>query len=265
MAETSCADMAKKNLILMLAPCLLYSTVTFATGPSGPSAAGIQFPAQLAAAAGGGGFLVVQSTAQNNLTGFSNVKAFQSNTTAGNLIYGACSTFSNGSDSSISSIADTGLNTYVVVHSSTNAGDGRLALFEFYAKNIAGGADTVTVTFDVGTNGNACGYLEISGPSTTAPIETDNAKTGNNTKAGTGPMKLTSGKMVVGAYGTLDAQEIFVPDTNSTRHVFIPDGSAGVNLAVQTWGSTSTVTGAAPASTSTINTGQWVGMGVLLK
>lgn len=238
------------------------SSEAYNFGRPNPGVAGSSASAIGGGGGGGANFTVVQATAINTLSGAVCAKAFAVDNTAGNLIYVGCSKFENPGPASFVSIADTNLNSYVITHSSIMAGNTNNFIGDAYAKNISGGANTVTVTMNVTGNGCACGILEIAGPSATAPIENASGVSGTGTLAGTGPMARTNGKLVVGSLSTdSTALELFVADSTSTRRVFIPDGDYNVNLAVNT----STNLAAIVTSSSTVNNNHNIGVGLNLK
>lgn len=114
---------------------------------------------------------------------------FASNVTAGNLI---CGYVKFGTASSVFlNITDTLGNTYTVVDSLTGNGGGN-TMKTFYARNIAGGANAVTLNF-TGANGVFPRIMgvELSGCDTTAAVL--NAHEGNSqTTPGVGTDAVTS-------------------------------------------------------------------------
>lgn len=115
---------------------------------------------------------------------------FASNVTAGNLI---CGYVKYGTATSVfSSITDTLGNTYTVVDTTTGNTAGANTMKTFYARNIAGGANQVTLNFS-GANGvfPRIMAIELSGCDTTGTAL--NAHEGNSQLLpGTGTDAITS-------------------------------------------------------------------------
>src|SRR3990167_8088160 len=91
-------------------------------------------------------------------------KAFGSNVTAGNLIAVVV-----GNEGDVTcTVADTLGNTYTQKTATYDASNGQKH-FQFYAKDILGGACTVTATLSLSKQYRRLGIMEISGCDTTAP------------------------------------------------------------------------------------------------
>ncbi len=140
----------------------------------------------------------VQSKSLNAGSGSSGTIAvtFTSNVTAGNLICGMAS-WGSGTGS-VSSVTDSLGNTYTVVDTVHNATDG-VSAATFYAKNITGGACTVTVTFDTTYDFRTVAVHEASGLDTTAPLDVHTGQA--QTTPGTGANAVTSGAVTTTAAG----------------------------------------------------------------
>lgn len=88
--------------------------------------------------------------------------------TAGNLLWVECHHGTNQTTTCTPS--DTAVNTFTPIATVTNAGEGFLETF--YAKNITGNAsDVVTCTFNTSVQFASCGVHQISGASTSAPLD----------------------------------------------------------------------------------------------
>ena len=95
-------------------------------------------------------------------------KAFTSNTTAGNFI-AVATAFYGGT--SVSSVSDTH-NTYTSSGTAASfPSDGAWQIAIYYAKNIAGGAETITITYAASTTYCGMAILEFSGVHATAPTD----------------------------------------------------------------------------------------------
>ena len=93
--------------------------------------------------------------------------AFSANTTAGNLLLAA---FDYSSGASPSSVTDSQGNTFTPLGNPLRSPGGTLSRV-YYAKNIRGGADTVTVTFSTASNGIELYLTEYTGIDPNNPID----------------------------------------------------------------------------------------------
>jgi len=112
--------------------------------------------------------IALVQTKKGNAGSYSNtnVQAFDSNVTAGNLIV---LFIAAGAANTIASIADTLTNTYTLID--TAVGTDR-ATWMYYAKNIAGGANTITVTYTSGRFPDSIVIArEYSGLDTVTPFD----------------------------------------------------------------------------------------------
>ena len=124
---------------------------------------------------------------------------FGSNVTAGNLI--ALFVVFNSGANIIDTVADSLGNTYVLADTAVGfAGDSHAT---YYAKNITGGACTVTVTLTASVGYRSLVVHEASGLDTTAPLDQHVINT--QTTPGTGANAVTSGSVTT----TTDGQYIF--------------------------------------------------------
>ncbi len=141
--------------------------------------------------------------------------AFSSNNTAGNLIVVGVQGANNSADPTIT---DTRGNTYVKV-GSVHGGSGTAYSYLYYAKNIAAGANTVTVTLP---NGNDLGFhiSEWSGVDTTSPFNASSSDvaTSSVTVWSTTNLTTTAADTVLIAFtGTENSAETFTAGTNFTK------------------------------------------------
>jgi hypothetical protein len=123
--------------------------------------------------AGGGALSFVQTTGTRDTNAGTTVAvAFDSAVTSGNLIAVMLGYFST--TVTVESIADTHGNTYTFIDENIN-GDGRgHTIRTYYAKNITGGSNTITVTFSGTVSVKEIIAQEISGAHLTYPLDTHN-------------------------------------------------------------------------------------------
>lgn len=125
---------------------------------------------------------------------------FTSNVTAGNLI--AVMASWDGGIGVLSGITDSLGNTYTAVNNVSDGGNPN-HYATWYAKNITGGACTVTVTYTSSRPITLLEVVEISGVDTTAPL--DKSAIQLQATPGTGANAVTSGSVTT----TTDGQFIF--------------------------------------------------------
>ena len=98
----------------------------------------------------------------------------------------------------VSSVTDTKGNTYVLAAGPTKATG--LTSAVYYAKNIAAGANTVTVKFNVSAAFPNVNVLEYSGLDTANPLDVTASATGSGTTANSGSATTTSANdLIIGA------------------------------------------------------------------
>lgn len=194
--------------------------------------------------------------------------AFSSNNTAGNLIVVCTAINGGGINPSITSIVDTALNTYTVATDANNGGNDP-GVSVYYAKNIAGGANTVTVTPNAAAN-IRWGIVEYSGLDTSAPLDQTTSTFGTSTSPDSGSVTTTqASELLVGCIGALSGGGAFTNGASYTTRFVVTVGgddrdsledrnvsstgsySAGGTLATSaTWGAiigTFKASGAAPS------------------
>ena len=109
--------------------------------------------------------------------------AFTSNNTAGNLII-VYADISGTSGASVSTVSDARGNTYTsAVGPISNGTDYQFQVW--YAKNIPGGSNTVTITYSIAVT-NDVGIAEYSGLDTVSPLDVSASNTGNSATCSTG-------------------------------------------------------------------------------
>jgi hypothetical protein len=151
------------------------------------------------------------------------------------------------STSSISSVTDSNGNTYTrAVGPTTNTG---LLQSIYYAKNIAGGNNTVTVKFSPAASYPDVRILEYSGLDTTNPLDVTAAAAGSGTSASSGSATTTSANELIFGAG-------------STAHHFTAASSGFASRMINIYGNLAedkTVTSSGSYSaTATDSAGPWV-------
>jgi len=140
------------------------------------------------ASAGGGGIAMVQSNAVEGSGVGSVTVAFTTGNTAGRTILAFVRM---STTTQTVSISDTAGNTYTQAVAQVQSTDGHQIRL-FYAKNIVGGANTVTASFSSANNHSWLSIYEISGLSTTSPLDqTASAQGSNSVSVSTGPTAAT--------------------------------------------------------------------------
>jgi len=119
--------------------------------------------------------------------------SFPKATTAGNLIIVSAG-WSNGGTASVS---DSKLNTYSTAVGPPASG---YASQIWYAANIVGGADTVTVSFNASYN-DVVNIFEYSGLASSSPLDATGSNTGNSNSLNTGNITTTQANELIFATG----------------------------------------------------------------
>ncbi len=119
---------------------------------------------------------VVQSAQQHDqVSGTTTSKAFASNVAAGNLIVAVCGWIDITTTCSVS---DSLGNSYVSAVGPTNMPSSGYRAQIFFAKNIVGGACTVTMTISATNINRRLGIAEVAGADAAAPLDVVSANTG---------------------------------------------------------------------------------------
>jgi len=174
------------------------------------------------------GIAFVQVNAGMASSASSEAVAFASNTTVGDIILVG---FDFSSGSSFSSISDTQGNTFTELGSqlTTPAGSGTRV---YYAKNIKGGADTVTVRTAASASFIKVQVVEYTGVSTTTPIDIQAGNTGSSGTASAGGQTTVANDLIFGflaSDGTGSAGSGFNSRSAANGNIIQDDaaGSAG--------------------------------------
>jgi hypothetical protein len=152
--------------------------------------------------------------------------------TAGNLNIVAVGW--NDSTSSVTSISDSRGNPYTLAVGPTTGTSLRQSIY--YAKNILGGSNTVTVTFAQAAAFVDVRVLEYSGLSTTAPLDVTAAAAGSGSLASSGSATTTSAnELIFGA--AITGGVINGAGTGFTSRITTPDGDIAEDKSVTATGS----------------------------
>jgi hypothetical protein len=155
-------------------------TVTNTDGQSGILPSGYTYTSSTG---GGGTIRFVQVKAANPQSASSSVTvAFAAAQTAGNLNIVAVGW--NDTTSTVSSIRDTRGNSYSLAVGPTTGTSLRQSIY--YARNIAGGSNTVTVTFNQAAAAVDVRALEYSGLDMASPLDVTTGAAGTGTSANSG-------------------------------------------------------------------------------
>ena len=165
--------------------------VTNPDSQSGTLAGGYTYTS---ASGGGIGFVQVKSATQASAS--SVAIAYPVAQTAGNL--NVVAVMWGDTTSVVSSVTDSKGNTYAPAVGPSKANG--LTQSIYYAKNIVGGSNTVTVKFNQTASYPNINVLEYSGLDTTSPLDVSSAATGSGTAANSGSATTTSAsELIVGA------------------------------------------------------------------
>jgi glucose/arabinose dehydrogenase/PKD repeat protein len=137
----------------------------------------------------------VQARAGESNSGTTSAVAFTNNNTTGNLI--VAYVIWNNTGTVV--LSDSRGNTYAPAGARRSWGtSGRWSSQVFYAKNIAGGANTVTATFATALGGGwGTVYVhEYSGVDRTSPFDVETASIGTSRAMSTGPVTTTSASLL---------------------------------------------------------------------
>ncbi len=180
-------------------------------------------------------------------TGETSVAVAYSNAqTAGNLNVVAVGW--GDTTSAISSVTDTKGNTYTRAVGPTSNNGLQQAIY--YAKNIAGGSNTVTVKFNQAAAYPDVRILEYSGLSSSSPLDVTAAGTGNGTSASSGTATTTSASELIFGAGTTAGIGYTAPGAGFTTRIINIYGSLAEDETVLAAGSY--------AATASNSGGYWV-------
>jgi hypothetical protein len=116
-------------------------------------------------------------------------QALSSNTTVGDLLV---VTIRHDPTVSVSSVADSQGNTFAAVSGSATGSSASGNLDTYYAKNIVGGADTVTVKLNASADIADIFVSEYSGADTSSPLDAATGAGGSGTVGNSGPVTTAS-------------------------------------------------------------------------
>ncbi|HJT00248.1 MAG TPA: IPT/TIG domain-containing protein [Terriglobales bacterium] len=190
--------------------------VTNTDGQSGTLAGGYTYTSASSTIA----FVQAKSATPQSPTATVSVPAMTQ--TAGNLNIVAVGW--NDSVSSITSISDTLHNTYNIAAVLTTGTNLRQVIY--YAQNIAGGSNSVTVTFNQAVPFADVRVLEYSGLSTTAAFDAALGNSGSGATASAGPLTTASANELVFA-AAMTGGVINSAGSGFTARIKTPDGDIG--------------------------------------
>lgn len=224
----------------------------------------------------GTGIRLVQSASIQGTGGKSVSLNFPNSNAAGNLILAFVRM---SSTSQTVTLADTAGNIYTDAVGQVQTTDGH-QIHLFYAKNVAGGTNTVTATFSGSNNHPWLAVLEYSGLSTSGPLDKTAHAQGNGNTVNSGPTAVTaaanelvfaatgmqaswSGQITAGSGYTLvqqnpgsstaAAEQQVVSATGSYSGVFALSSSANWSAVVATFSADAIVSSPAITTTSLPN------------
>jgi hypothetical protein len=154
----------------------------------------------------------------------------------------------NDTTSTVSSVVDSQGNTYALAIGPTSGTALRQSIY--YAKNIVGGSNTVTVTFNQAAFFVDVRVLEYSGLDPTAPLDVTAGAAGTGATANSGAATTTSANELIFGAGTTGGTFGTV-GTGFVRRILTPDSDIAIDKTVSATGSNS----ASSALTYSIN---WV-------
>jgi hypothetical protein len=129
----------------------------------------------------------VQALAKEVTSGTTNSLAFSSGNTAGNLIV----VYAIWSNTNSSSVSDSGGNAYAAAARTTWGTNWSAQVF--YAKNITGGSNTVTVTFATAVNSFGAIYIhEYTGVDKVSPLDVSTSAIGTSRAMSSGSVTTTN-------------------------------------------------------------------------
>ena len=163
--------------------------------------------------------------------------------TAGNLNVVAVGW--NDTAATVNTISDTRGNTYTLAVGPTSGTGLRQSIY--YAKNIAAGSNTVTVTFNQAAAFVDVRALEYSGLDTTNPFDKAAGAAGSGTAASSGAVTTTSASELIFGAGMTTTHFTGAGTGFTSRIITTPDADIAEDQAVS---STGTYTATAPTTSS---------------
>ncbi len=154
------------------------------------------------------------------------------------------------STSAVSSVTDSGGNGYVLAVGPVTGSGGRESIY--YAKNIAGGSNTVTVLFDHAAVYVDVRVLEYSGLDTANPLDAGGTAqaAGTGTSANSGAATVATGNELLVGAGKTSGRFTAAGTGYSSRIITSPDGDIAEDRIVSSGGSYS--------ATAAVTSSNWV-------
>ena len=140
----------------------------------------------------------------------------------------------NDTTATVSSVVDSRGNTYTLAVGPTSGTALRQSIY--YAKNIAGGSNTVTVTFSQAAFFPDVRVLEYRGLDPTAPLDVTAGAAGTSTSANSGSATTTSANELVFGAGTTGGTFGTV-GTGFVTRIFTPNSDIAIDKTVNSTGS----------------------------
>src|SRR5262245_9625695 len=164
---------------------------------------------------------LVQHTSKDAGTTTSTTLAFPAANTAGNWLAVAVRA---GLPNEIFTVTDSRGNTFRNAVQFTETGD-NTSLAIFYAENVAGGANTVTVSDSLAATTLRLALFEYSGVAGTNSLDGTSTAQGTSSAPASGPVPTTtSGDLVLGLVTTANVRT-FTPGSGFTGEEVVPAGS----------------------------------------
>ena len=193
---------------------------------------------------GGGPIRFVQVKAATPQTASASVAVtFTTAQTAGNLNIVAVGW--NDTTSTVSGISDSRGNSYALALGPTSGTGLRQSIY--YAKNIVGGSNTVTVTFNQAAAFVDVRVLEYSGLDTVSPLDKTAGAAGSGTSASSGAATTTSANELIFGAGMTTTHFTGAGSGFISRIITVPDADIAED---QTVSSTGSYSATAPATSS---------------
>ncbi len=142
-------------------------------------------------------FVQAQILGTDGTTATTIAATFSTAVTSGNLVAGACM-WGSANTSDLTSVTDNQSNTYTIVRSIADAGDGQSAA-TFYRANVTNAPTTVTCNLAASLPYRGISIHEVSGADTSAPLGVETGQTQQS--PGTGANALTSGSVTTTTNG----------------------------------------------------------------
>ena len=197
---------------------------------------------------GGGGIGFVQVNAATPQTASASVPVtFGVAQTAGNLNIVAVGW--NDTTSTVSSVSDSRGNSYAQAGTMVTGTGLRQAIY--YAKNIIGGSNTVTVAFNQAATFVDVRILEYRGLDTSSPLDVTAGGAGSGTSANSGAATTTSASELIFGAGMTWSSYTAAGTGFTVRAITSPDADIAEDQAV-------TVTGSYSAAATTASSKPWV-------